>query len=186
MPYFPLSRTKSDLGGNEVMGPLGPQARSSGKLSATRRAFRMHQIPPPPPESAPHPTPSRPPLLGRPKSPRLVVRRSVRLRREGGSLSITVPCHIVRQWKLKAGDRLVLRSSDEGILIYPHYFMPYSHRAWRARRAQARADREAAAQARAASQRSATSPISSTTCASVRPDDLRTWKLWSAPSSQCI
>lgn len=94
---------------------------------------------------------------------------------------MTIPVHIVRQWKLKAGDRLVLRSSDEGILIYPHYWMPYSHRAWRARRARARAERaaerEAAAQARAARQRSLTPPISSITCASVRPDDFRTWKL---------
>jgi antitoxin component of MazEF toxin-antitoxin module len=137
----------------------------------------MRPLPPPPAELAPKPTPQNLPLGGRPKSPRLVVRFTVRLRREGGSLSITVPCHIVRQWKLTAGDRLVVRSGDEGILIYPRYFVPYSGRARRARRAQARAEREAEAQARAASQRSATSAISSITCASVRPDDLRTWKL---------
>ena len=114
------------------------------------------------------------------------MRVTVRLRREGGSLSVTVPCHIVRQWKLKAGDRLLVRSSDEGILIYPRYFAPYSARAWRARRAQARAAREATAQAKADNQPALASPISSITCASVRPDDLRTWKLWSAPSTQCI
>jgi hypothetical protein len=99
---------------------------------------------------------------------------------------MTVPIHIARQWKLKAGDRLVVRSSDEGILIYPHYWAPYSQGAWRLHRARARAAREAAAQAKAASQRSLTFPISSITCASVRPEDLRTWKLWSAPSTQCI
>jgi hypothetical protein len=69
------------------------------------------------------------------------------------------------------------RSSDEGILIYPHYWAPYGRHARRLQRARARAEREAAAQARAATQRSATSPISSITFASVRPDDLRTWKL---------
>src|SRR5687768_2369804 len=64
--------------------------------------------------------------MQRPKSHRLVARISVLLRREGGSLSITIPRHIVRHWKLEAGARLVLRSTDEGILLYPRYFAPYS------------------------------------------------------------
>jgi hypothetical protein len=66
------------------------------------------------------------PRLGRPKSPRLVARFSVRLRREGGSLSMTIPRHIVRDWKLEPGVRLVLRSTDEGVLLHPRYFLPYS------------------------------------------------------------
>ena len=52
----------------------------------------------------------------------------MRLRREGGSLSITVPRYIVRHWKLEAGMRLVVRSTDQGILLFPRYFLPYSSR----------------------------------------------------------
>ena len=65
-------------------------------------------------------------MLQGPKSPRLVARISVRLRREGGSLSITIPRYIVRRWKLEPGMRLVVRSTDRGILLYPRYFLPYS------------------------------------------------------------
>ena len=65
-------------------------------------------------------------MLQRPKSPRLVCRISVRLRREGGSLSATIPRYIVRHWKLEAGMRLVVRSTKYGILLYPRYFLPYS------------------------------------------------------------
>jgi hypothetical protein len=60
-----------------------------------------------------------------PKSPRLVTRISVRVRREGGSLSMTIPRYIVRHWKLEPGVRLVVRSTDRGILLYPRYFIPY-------------------------------------------------------------
>ena len=55
------------------------------------------------------------------RSARLIVRVSVRLRREGGSLSITVPRYITRAWKLDAGDRLIVRSTDKGILLYPRF-----------------------------------------------------------------
>ena len=61
----------------------------------------------------------------RPKSPRLVARISVRLRQEGGSLSLTVPRYIVRHWKLEPGARLIVHSTDRGILLYPRYFLPY-------------------------------------------------------------
>ena len=67
-------------------------------------------------------------MLQGPKSPRLVSRISVRLRREGGSLSITIPRYIVRHWKLETGMRLVVRSTEHGILLYPRYFLPYSNR----------------------------------------------------------
>lgn len=60
-----------------------------------------------------------------PRSPRLVARFSVRIRREGGSLSMTIPRYIARHWKLEAGMRLVVRSTDRGILLYPRYFLPY-------------------------------------------------------------
>jgi antitoxin component of MazEF toxin-antitoxin module len=72
------------------------------------------------------------PQIGRPKSPRLIARFSVRLRREGGSLSITIPRHVVRHWELEPGARLVLRSTDAGILLYPRYFLPYVDPAVRA------------------------------------------------------
>jgi antitoxin component of MazEF toxin-antitoxin module len=57
-----------------------------------------------------------------------VARISVRVRREGGSLSLTMPRYIVRHWKLEAGTRLVVRSTKLGILLYPRYFLPYSRR----------------------------------------------------------
>jgi len=79
------------------------------------------------PTAAAKPTISLP-LVGRPKSPRLVARFSVRLRREGGSLSITVPSYIVRHWRLEPGARLVVRATDEGVLLYPRYFAPYVDR----------------------------------------------------------
>ena len=62
------------------------------------------------------------------KSPRLIVRFLVRLRREGGSISMTVPVHVVRKWKLRPGAALVLRSTDEGILLYPTFFGPFLKR----------------------------------------------------------
>jgi hypothetical protein len=67
------------------------------------------------------------------KSPRLIVRHLVRLRREGGSISMTVPVHIVRKWKLRPGAALVLRSTDEGILLYPSFFGPFLKRPRRSR-----------------------------------------------------
>jgi hypothetical protein len=39
---------------------------------------------------------------------------------------MTIPRHIVRDWKLEPGVRLVLRSTDEGVLLHPRYFLPYS------------------------------------------------------------
>ena len=53
------------------------------------------------------------------KSTRLLVRASVRLRREGGSLIMSIPRHIVRYWKLEPGARLVVRSTRDGILLRP-------------------------------------------------------------------
>jgi antitoxin component of MazEF toxin-antitoxin module len=70
------------------------------------------------------------PLRGRPKSRRLIARFSVLLRREGGSLSITIPRYIARHWQLEPGARLVVRSTDEGVLLYPRYFAPYVDRTW--------------------------------------------------------
>lgn len=68
----------------------------------------------------------------RPKSPRLRVRLSVLLRREGGSISMTVPRYITRKWNLNPGDRMLVRSTDEGILLCPRYFLPYVRRRRRA------------------------------------------------------
>jgi antitoxin component of MazEF toxin-antitoxin module len=65
-------------------------------------------------------------MLQRPKSPRLVARFSVRIRCEGGSLSMTIPRYIARHWKLEPGTRLIVRSTDRGVLLYPRYFLPYS------------------------------------------------------------
>ena len=55
------------------------------------------------------------------RSRRLVVRFSARIRREGGSLSITIPRYLVRNWKLEPGQWLVLRTSEEGIVLRPRY-----------------------------------------------------------------
>ena len=78
-------------------------------------------------------------MLQQPKSSRLVARFSVRLRREGGSLSVTIPRYIVRHWKLEPGMRLVVRSTKHGILLYPRYFLPYS--SWRRREQERDPDR---------------------------------------------
>lgn len=48
-------------------------------------------------------------------------RYAARLRREGGSLSLTMPRYIVRRWQLKAGDDLLVRSTEEGILLSPRF-----------------------------------------------------------------
>ena len=67
-------------------------------------------------------------MLERPKSPQ-TRRPHLRARAtRGGSLSITIPRYIVRHWKLKAGMRLVVRSTDARDLLYPRYFLPYSRR----------------------------------------------------------
>ena len=81
-------------------------------------------------------------MLQGPKSSRLVTRFSVRLRREGGSLSVTIPRYIVRHWKLEAGMRLVVRSTDQGILFYPRYFLPYGSGRLRRRPAVKRREEE--------------------------------------------
>jgi len=53
--------------------------------------------------------------------PRMRVRMSIVLRKEGGSLSMTIPRSVVRKWKLQPKSRLLIRSTDEGILLYPRY-----------------------------------------------------------------
>jgi hypothetical protein len=41
---------------------------------------------------------------------------------------MTIPRYIARHWKLEPGVRLVVRSTDRGILLYPRYFIPYVER----------------------------------------------------------
>lgn len=41
---------------------------------------------------------------------------------------MTVPHTVVREWKLQAGARLLIRATDEGILLYPAYFGPFLRR----------------------------------------------------------
>jgi hypothetical protein len=41
---------------------------------------------------------------------------------------MTIPSYIARHWKLEPGARLVVRSTDEGVLLYPRYWAPYSRR----------------------------------------------------------
>ena len=60
-----------------------------------------------------------------PQSPRLVVRATVKLRPQGGSLVISLPRNVVRDWKLEAGMRLVVRTTENGILLFPRYSLPY-------------------------------------------------------------
>jgi hypothetical protein len=47
---------------------------------------------------------------------------------------MTIPSHIVRHWKLEPGVRLVVRSTAEGVLLYPRYWGPYRQRRKRAAR----------------------------------------------------
>ena len=61
------------------------------------------------------------------KHPRMRARFSVLIRREGGSLSMTIPRFIVRKWKLEPRARLIVRSTDEGILLYPRYPLHVTH-----------------------------------------------------------
>jgi antitoxin component of MazEF toxin-antitoxin module len=35
---------------------------------------------------------------------------------------MTIPNHIVRAWKLEHGTRLVVQSTDQGILLFPRFF----------------------------------------------------------------
>jgi hypothetical protein len=71
-------------------------------------------------------------MLEHPKTPRLRVRLSVRVRRQGGSLVITIPRYITRKWNLEPGSRLVVRSTERGILLYPRYFAPFLYPPMRA------------------------------------------------------
>jgi antitoxin component of MazEF toxin-antitoxin module len=57
---------------------------------------------------------------------RVVVRFTVRVRREGGSLSLTIPRHIVRHLGLESGDELIARMTEDGIVLRPQYFRPWS------------------------------------------------------------
>jgi hypothetical protein len=41
---------------------------------------------------------------------------------------MTVPRYVVRAWKLEPGARLIVRTTQEGILLYPRYFFPYTRR----------------------------------------------------------
>lgn len=38
---------------------------------------------------------------------------------------MTIPRYITRKWKLEPGSRLVVRSTERGILLYPRYFLPF-------------------------------------------------------------
>lgn len=73
-------------------------------------------------------------MFEHPKTPRLRVRLSVCARPQGGSLVITIPRYITRKWKLEPGSRLVVRSTERGILLYPRYFIPFLHPPMRAHR----------------------------------------------------
>ena len=35
---------------------------------------------------------------------------------------MTIPKHIVRAWKLEHGTRLVVQTTDQGILLFPRFF----------------------------------------------------------------
>jgi antitoxin component of MazEF toxin-antitoxin module len=52
------------------------------------------------------------------------VRYAVRLRREGGSLSLTLPRYITRKWLLVPGDELLAKSTEDGILLCPRFLRP--------------------------------------------------------------
>jgi len=66
-------------------------------------------------------------MIRPPKSPRLRARFSVRVRQHGGSLSMTIPRHIVRAWKLEHGSMLAIQSTDQGILLFPRFYSSLVH-----------------------------------------------------------
>ena len=53
---------------------------------------------------------------------RFVFRSTTRVRREGGSLSITIPRYIAQRLDLRPGEELIVRLTDEGIVLRPVYF----------------------------------------------------------------
>lgn len=60
-------------------------------------------------------------LINGPRDPRFVFRYAVRLRREGGSLTATIPRYIVKKWQLRAGDALLVQSTKWGLLLRPRF-----------------------------------------------------------------
>lgn len=55
---------------------------------------------------------------------RFVFRWRVRIRREGGSLSLTIPRYLVRRMQLSAGEDLIARLTEDGLLFRPVYWKP--------------------------------------------------------------
>jgi putative addiction module antidote len=46
--------------------------------------------------------------------------REVKLRKAGGSVTATLPKEVLERLRLKAGDRLFLVDTDEGVLLTPY------------------------------------------------------------------
>jgi antitoxin component of MazEF toxin-antitoxin module len=61
---------------------------------------------------------------------RWVFRWTARLRREGGSLSFTIPRNLVRGLRLEAGDEMVVGREDDGILMRPKVPRPIARDAY--------------------------------------------------------
>lgn len=55
---------------------------------------------------------------------RFVFRWTVRVRKEGGSISLTLPKYIVRKIRIDPGDELAARLTEDGILLRPVLFKP--------------------------------------------------------------
>lgn len=55
---------------------------------------------------------------------RFAFRWAVRVRKEGASLSVTIPKYVTRLIGLAPGDELLVKVTEDGILLRPRYFKP--------------------------------------------------------------
>jgi AbrB family looped-hinge helix DNA binding protein len=81
---------------------------------------------------------------------RYAFRWAVRVRTEGASLSVTIPKYVTRLVGIAPGDQLLLKMTEDGILLRPRHFKTspsVTTGAWQGRRSAARG-RNVAAQRR--------------------------------------
>ena len=55
---------------------------------------------------------------------RFAIRWTVRVRKEGASLSVTIPKYVTRLIGIAPGDELLVKVTEDGILLRPRYLRP--------------------------------------------------------------